>query len=96
MELNQELEKNQEKAMQQQVPKDTALALPGTVSAAEINKIQERIAWLEMNLSDSNHIIDNLLDRVDKLERQIRYLASMQETPSAVCPQNEEVPPPHY
>ena len=32
----------------------------------------------------------------DKLERQIKFLASMQDAPAAVRPLSEETPPPHY
>lgn len=67
-----------------------------TIEAQTLLQMQERLVWLEANLSDANHVIDELFQRVDKLERQIRYLASMTEAPSAVRPLSEEVPPPHY
>lgn len=59
-------------------------------------KMQERIAWLEANLADANNLIDELFLKVDKLERQLRYLASITEAPSVVRPLSEETPPPHY
>ncbi len=59
-------------------------------------KMQERIAWLEANLSEAQQIIDDLALRLDKSERQIRYLASITDVPDAVRPLSEETPPPHY
>lgn len=61
-----------------------------------LEKMQERMAWLELNLSDNNDYLNTMLNRVDKVERQIKYLASMQEAPAAVRPLSEETPPPHY
>ena len=62
----------------------------------DMQKMQERLAWMDMTLNDTGKYIDNLLDRVDKLERQIKFLASMQDAPAAVRPLSEETPPPHY
>lgn len=59
-------------------------------------RMQERIAWLESTLDDNNRYLDDLMLRIDKVERQIKYLASMQEQPDAVRPLSEETPPPHY
>lgn len=59
-------------------------------------KMQERIAWLEQNLDETNQLLYSLFERLDKAERQIKFLASMQEPPSAVRPLSEETPPPHY
>lgn len=59
-------------------------------------RMQERMAWLENTLDDNNKYLDDILLRVDKVERQIKYLASMQEQPDAVRPLSEETPPPHY
>ena len=61
-----------------------------------MERMQERLAWLELSQSESGHYIDDLLMRVDKLERQVKYLAMMQEAPAAVRPLSEETPPPHY
>ncbi|HIX57831.1 MAG TPA: SlyX protein [Candidatus Anaerobiospirillum pullistercoris] len=58
--------------------------------------MQERIAWLEANLGDTTNLIEELFTKIDKMERQIRYLASISEAPSAVRPLSEETPPPHY
>lgn len=58
--------------------------------------MQERIAWLESTLDADMQYIDDLLLRLDKVERQIKYLASMQDQPDAVRPLSEETPPPHY
>ncbi len=66
------------------------------VSAEVILKMQERIAWLEANLGDTTNLIEELFTKIDKMERQIRYLASISEAPSAVRPLSEETPPPHY
>lgn len=62
----------------------------------ELVKMQERIAWLEQNLEEANQMIYGLLDRLDKAERQIKFVANMQEAPAAVRPMSEETPPPHY
>lgn len=62
----------------------------------DMMKMQERIAWLEQNLDEANQFLYKLLERLDKAERQIKFLASMQEPPSAVRPLSEETPPPHY
>ncbi len=62
----------------------------------DMEKMQERIAWMDMTFNDTGKYIDTLLSRVDKLERQIKILASMQEAPAAVRPLSEETPPPHY
>ncbi|MDO4676743.1 MAG: SlyX family protein [Anaerobiospirillum succiniciproducens] len=62
----------------------------------DMQKMQERLAWMDMTLNDTGKYIDNLLDRVDKLERQIKFLASMQDAPASVRPLSEETPPPHY
>lgn len=66
------------------------------ITDEEITKMQERISWLEINLEEANQLIYDLLDRLNKTELQIKYLASMQEDPSAVRPLSEETPPPHY
>lgn len=66
------------------------------ITDEEITKMQERISWLEINLEEANQLIYDLLDRLNKTELQIKYLASMQEAPSAVRPLSEETPPPHY
>lgn len=62
----------------------------------DMEKMQERLAWMDMTFNETGKYIDDLLDRVDKLERQIKFLASMQEAPAAVRPLSEETPPPHY
>ncbi|MCK0527231.1 MULTISPECIES: hypothetical protein [unclassified Anaerobiospirillum] len=59
-------------------------------------KMQERIAWLELSLHENGTFLDEMLRRMDKAEKQIRFLASMQSEPSAVRPESEETPPPHY
>lgn len=59
-------------------------------------KMQERIAWLEQNLAETNQLLYDALDRLEKAERIIKILASMQEPESAVRPLSEETPPPHY
>lgn len=59
-------------------------------------RMQERITWLESTVDDNNKYLDDLMLRIDKVERQIKYLASMQEQPDAVRPLSEETPPPHY
>ena len=59
-------------------------------------RMQERITWLESTVDDNNKYLDDLMLRIDKVGRQIKYLASMQEQPDAVRPLSEETPPPHY
>lgn len=58
--------------------------------------LQERIAWLEHNLEESNQEIKDLNDRVAYLEKAIKILTSMQNREETVRPQSEETPPPHY
>lgn len=66
------------------------------VNAENLIKMQERLAWLEASLGDANQQIEELFAKIDKLERQVRYLASITETPPAVRALSEETPPPHY
>ncbi|MCR5085524.1 MAG: SlyX family protein [Succinivibrionaceae bacterium] len=61
-----------------------------------LDKIEERVAWLEMMLIEAEGEISILQDRCEELERQVRFLSSQVEPPSAVAPMSEEVPPPHY
>lgn len=81
--MNLEEENQQLRAQIDQLQKDNEL-------------MQERIAWLEDSLDTTSKYLDDMLLRVDKVERQIKYLASMQDQPDAVRPLSEETPPPHY
>lgn len=74
----------------------TAMAAKFCVNAENLIKMQERIAWLEANLGDANKQIEELFTKIDKLECQVRYLASITEPPPAVRALTEETPPPHY
>lgn len=62
----------------------------------DLLRMQERIAWLEQNQEETAQLVYSLAERLDKAERLIKFLASMQEAPAAVRPLSEETPPPHY
>ena len=38
-------------------------------------KMQERIAWLEGALQENNQLLEDMAQRLDKVERQIKVLA---------------------
>lgn len=59
-------------------------------------KMQERIAWLEGALQENNQLLEEMAQRLDKAERQIKVLAQLADTQEHARPQSEEELPPHY
>ncbi|MGN0894033.1 MAG: SlyX family protein [Succinivibrio sp.] len=62
----------------------------------KIITLEEKIAWLEGIIDTQSNELNNLYDRMDKLERQFRILYSKVGDPYATRAQKDEVPPPHY
>lgn len=63
---------------------------------AYINKLEEKIAWLESEHEKYIETIGTLFQKIDKLELEILRLKHIQKEISAVRDQKDEVPPPHY
>ncbi len=61
-----------------------------------ILKMQERIAWLEGALQENNQLLEEMAQRLDKVERQIKVLAQLMDTQEHVRPLSEDTLPPHY
>lgn len=59
-------------------------------------KMQERIAWLEGALQENNQLLEDMAQRLDKVERQIKVLAQLMDTQEYVRPLSEDTLPPHY
>lgn len=59
-------------------------------------KMQERIAWLEGALQENNQLLEDVAQRLDKAERQIKVLAQLMDTQEHVRPLSEDTLPPHY
>lgn len=59
-------------------------------------KMQERIAWLEGALQENNQLLEDMAQRLDKAERQIKLLAQLMDTQEHVRPLSEDTLPPHY
>lgn len=59
-------------------------------------KMQERIAWLEGALQENNQLLEDMAQRLDKVERQIKVLAQLMDTQEHVRPLSEDTLPPHY
>lgn len=59
-------------------------------------KMQERIAWLEGALQENNQLLEDMAQRLDKAERQIKVLAQLMDTQEHVRPLSEDTLPPHY
>ena len=57
---------------------------------------EEKIAWLEEQLDAQANELNNIYDKMDKLERQFRILYSKVGDPYATRAMKDEVPPPHY
>lgn len=68
----------------------------GKTDQEEIMRLQERIAWLEHSLEETNRLLYDTAERLDRAERHIKYLAGLQGDQDAVRPLSEETPPPHY
>lgn len=61
-----------------------------------IEELEERIAWLEAELDGQGGEIKALQDRLTRMEKAFRMLASKVQDPYATRSIGEEVPPPHY
>lgn len=59
-------------------------------------KMQERIAWLEGALQENNQLLEDMAQRLDKVERQIKVLAQLMDPQEHVRPLSEDTLPPHY
>ena len=59
-------------------------------------KMQERIAWLEGALQENNQLLEDMAQRLDKVERQIKVLAQLMDAQEHVRPLSEDTLPPHY
>ncbi len=59
-------------------------------------QMQERIAWLENALQENNQLLEDMAQRLAKVERQIKVLAQLADTQEHVRPLSEDTLPPHY
>lgn len=62
----------------------------------KIIALEEKIAWLEEQLDAQANELNNIYDKMDKLERQFKILYSKVGDPYATRAMKDEVPPPHY
>lgn len=62
----------------------------------KIIALEEKIAWLEEQLDAQANELNNIYDKMDKLERQFKILYSKVVDPYATRAMKDEVPPPHY
>lgn len=62
----------------------------------KIIALEEKIAWLEEQLDAQANELNNIYDKMDKLERQFKILYSKVRDPYATRAMKDEVPPPHY
>lgn len=69
----------------------------------DIKEIEERfialesvIADNERTLKDLNQIVAEQAMTIDRLRRDLFFLVQNFDVSGQVCPQSEEVPPPHY
>lgn len=62
----------------------------------KIIALEEKIAWLEEQLDAQANELNNIYDKMDKLERQFKILHSKVGDPFATRAMKDEVPPPHY
>ncbi len=58
--------------------------------------LEEKIAWLEEQLDAQANELNNIYDKMDKLERQFKILYSKVGYRYATRAMKDEVPPPHY
>ena len=59
-------------------------------------QMQERIAWLENALQENNQLLEDMAQRLAKVERQIKVLAQLADTQEHVRPLSGVPLPPHY
>lgn len=62
----------------------------------KIIALEEKIAWLEEQLDAQANELNNIYDKMDKLERQFKILYSKVGDRYATRAMKDEVPPPHY
>lgn len=62
----------------------------------KIIALEEKIAWLEEQLDAQANELNNIYDKIDKLERRFKILYSKVGDPYATRAMKDEVPPPHY
>lgn len=62
----------------------------------DILKMQEKLAYLEMQLDESYTHIHMLYSKIDELEQKIDVLKGLIKPQAAVCEAHEETRPPHY
>ena len=62
----------------------------------KIIALEEKIAWLEEQLDAQANELNNIYDKMYKLERQFKILYSKVGDPYATRAMKDEVPPPHY
>lgn len=62
----------------------------------KIIALEEKIAWLEEQLDAQANELNNIYDKMDKLEIQFKILYSKVGDPYATRAMKDEVPPPHY
>lgn len=62
----------------------------------KIIALEEKIAWLEEQLDAQANELNNIYDKMDKLERQFKILYLKVGDPYATRAMKDEVPPPHY
>ena len=58
--------------------------------------LEEKIAWLEDQVDSQAKELNDVYDKLDRLERQFKVLYSKVSDPYATRAQKDEVPPPHY
>ena len=58
--------------------------------------LEEKIAWLEDQVDSQAKELNDVYDKLDRLERQFKVLDSKVGDPYANRAQKDEVPPPHY
>ena len=58
--------------------------------------LEEKIAWLEDQVDSQAKELNDVYDKLDRLERQFKVLYSKVGDPFATRAQKDEVPPPHY
>lgn len=61
-----------------------------------LQKMQEKLAWLEDAVEGCSREIGHLHERVDDIERKIRIIQGILTHANEIASQKEETPPPHY
>ncbi len=63
-----------------------------------LSELESKYAFAEKTIEDLNQVITEQQFTLDKMQLQLRYLASKLKDlqPSNIASQAEETPPPHY